>query len=178
MSQHGDEETVGIARVHQDGGNLLAVAQPQMTPGLAPVDGLVHAVAGGKIGTLQSFAGAHVDDVGVGRRERDGADGTGGLVVEDGLPGAADVVRLPHAAIVHADVEDVGLGGNAGGADGAPAAEGADVAPAESGVVCGGERLGGEQRGDAGKQERSTKHSYKSIAPDALWGGPAGRPQA
>ena len=148
VAEGGDEEAVGIARVDEDGGDLLGVAESEVTPGLAGVGGLVHAVADGEIGALESFAAAHVDGVGVGGGEGDGADGAGGLVVEDGLPGAAEVVGLPDAAVVDADVEDVGLGGDAGGADGAAAAVGSDVAPAEAGVVGGrfGRRGGGRCR--------------------------------
>ena len=158
MAEHGDEEAVGIARVDEDGGDLLGVAESEVTPRLAGVGGFVHAVADGEIGALQAFAAADVDDVGVGGGEGDGADGAGGLVVEDGLPGAAEVVGLPDAAVVDADVEDVGLVGDAGGADGAAAAEGADVAPTQAGIVGGVEGLGGEKGGDQGKQKSATKH--------------------
>ena len=58
---------------------------------------------------MEPFAAAHVDHVRIRRRHRHRADGAGGLVVEDGIPGAAVVVRLPDAAVVDADVEDVGL---------------------------------------------------------------------
>ena len=145
VAEHGDEEAVGIVRVDEDGGNLLAVAQAEVAPGLAGVGRFVHAVADGEVGALQAFAAADVDDVGVGGRDGEGADGAGGLVVEDGLPGAAVVVGLPDAAVVDADVEDVGLCRDAGGADGPAAAEGSDVAPAQAGVVGRVEALGGEE---------------------------------
>ena len=158
VAEHGDEEAVRIARVHEDGGDLLSVAQSEVTPRLAGVSGFVHAVADGEIGTLEAFAAAYVDDVGIGGGEGDGADGTGRLVVEDGLPGAAEVVGLPDAAVVHADVEDVGLAGDTGGADGAAATKGADVAPTQARIVGGIEGLGGEKGGDQDKQKGATKH--------------------
>src|SRR6185436_8769729 len=80
---------------------------------------------------LQPFAAAGVDDVGIGGRDGDRADRAARLVVEDRRPDAAGVGRFPDAAVVDADVEDVRLAGDADGGDGAAAAEGADVAPAE-----------------------------------------------
>ena len=142
MSEHGDEEPVGIARVDGDLRNLLAVAQAEMRPGLAGVGGFVDAVADGEVGPLQALAAADVDDVRIGGRDGDGADGAGRLVVEDRIPGAAVVGRLPDAAVAHADVEDVRLAGDAGGGLGASAAMRADRAPAhflkELGIVAGG----------------------------------------
>ncbi len=151
VAEYGDEEAVGVARIDEDGGDLPGVAESEVAPGFAGVGGLVHAVADGEIGALEAFAGAYVDGVGVGGGEGDGADGAGGLVVEEGLPGAAEIIGLPDAAVVDADVEDVGLGGDAGGADGAAATVGSDIAPAKAGIVGGG--LGGEAEGRAGLAE-------------------------
>ena len=122
VAEHGDEELVGIARIDGDLRDLLAVAQAEMRPRLAGVGGFVDAVAGGEIGTLQSFAAAGVDDVGIGGRDGERADGAGGLVVEDGVPGAAVIGGLPDAAVAHADVEDVGLPGDPLGGFGASGA--------------------------------------------------------
>jgi len=71
------------------------------------------------------------------------ADGAGRLIVEDGVPGAAGVVCLPHAAVVDADEEDIRLAGDAGGADGTVSAVGADAAPLQGGVKLGVEILRG-----------------------------------
>src|SRR5262249_12612465 len=130
VAQHGDEDAVGVARVDEDGGNLLAVAQADVLPRLAAVGRFVDAVAGGQVGPLQALAAADVEDVGVGGGDGQGADGAGGLVVEDRHPGAAGVGRLPDAAVVDADVEQVRPAGHAGRADGAPGAERADHSPA------------------------------------------------
>ena len=92
MAQHGGEEMVGIARIDGQRGNLLAVAQAEVRPGLAGVGGFVDAVADGEIGTLQAFAAGDVNDVRIRGRDRDGANGLRGFVVEDGRPGAAVVV--------------------------------------------------------------------------------------
>ena len=61
---------------------------------------------------------------------RDGADRLRRLVVEDRIPGAAVVVRLPDAAVDLPHVEDIGLAGHAGGGARPAAAERADHAPA------------------------------------------------
>ena len=113
MSGDRDEKAVGIARIDGHLGNLLAIAQAEVRPGLAAVGGLVDAIADGEVGTMQSFTAADVDDLRVGGRDGDGADRAGGLLVEDRLPGAAVVGGLPDAAVDRADVEDVGLAGNA-----------------------------------------------------------------
>ena len=151
VAEDGDEELVGIARIDGDLRDLLAVAQAEVGPGLAGVGGFVDAVADGEIGTLESFAAADVDDVGIGGSDGESADGAGGLVVEDGVPGAAVVGGLPDAAVADADVEDVGLGGDALGGFGASGAQGSDGTPAHFGkhfaVVGGseGEGKGGDE---------------------------------
>jgi hypothetical protein len=71
-----------------------------------------------------------------------------GWLVEDGVPGAAIVVGLPHAAVDLAHVEDVGLGGDAGDGAGAASAEGSDHAPVEFAEQVGGDLLGGGGAGD------------------------------
>src|SRR5205823_4836878 len=109
MPEDGDKNAVGIARVNGDGTDLLAVAQAEMLPGLAGVGGFVDAVAGGEVGAAQSFAAAHVNNFGIGGRDGQRADGLRGLIVENGRPGLAGVGGLPDAAVVHANVENIGL---------------------------------------------------------------------
>ena len=108
------KSAIGIVRVDDDLRDLLAIAQSEVPPGLAGVGGFVDAVAHGEIGALKAFAAADVDDVRIGRGDGDGADGAGGLAVEDGMPGAAEIVGLPDAAVVDADVEDIRLTGDTG----------------------------------------------------------------
>src|SRR5579871_1424138 len=137
MPEHGDEESVWVPRIDQDRGDLLSLAKSEMAPGFSAIRALVDSVADGEVGALQALAAPHIDDIGVGGGERDGADGSGGLVVEGGVPGAAVVVGLPDAAVVDADVEDIGLIGDSGRADGTSSAERSDHAPLESGVELG-----------------------------------------
>ena len=158
MAEDGDEELVGVARIDGDLRDLLAVAQAEVGPGFAGVGGFVEAIAGGEIGALEAFAAAGVDDVGIGGGDGERADGSGGLVVEDGVPGTAVVGGLPDAAIADADVEDVGLGGDALGGFGASGAQGSDGAPAHFGkhfgVVGGSEGEGKRRRRERPREAR------------------------
>ena len=129
MSEHRDENAIGIVRVNQNVRNLLAVAQPQVRPGVSAVGGSVNSIAGGKIGAPQAFAAADINYVRVRRSDRQRADRAGRLFIENRNPGAAGVGALPHAAVIHADVKKIGLAGNARGGDGASSAEWPDAAP-------------------------------------------------
>src|SRR5208283_4394935 len=109
--------------------NLLAVSQAEVRPGRAGIGGLVDTISNRQIGTMQTFAAGNIDNVGIGRRDFDGADGASRLAVEDGLPGAAKVVRLPYATVHRADVEDIRLAGHTGDSASASSAKRAHVAP-------------------------------------------------
>jgi hypothetical protein len=113
MAEHGGEHFVRIARINGQRRNLLSVDQAEMRPGFAGVGRFINAVAHREVGAMQSLAAAHINNVWVGRRDRDGADRLRGLVVEDRVPGAAVVVRFPNAAVHLADVEHIGLAGHA-----------------------------------------------------------------
>ena len=69
------EEDVGVARIDDNGRNLFACGEARGLPRLTGVGGLVESVAfiHGTAGDL--IAGADVNDVRVGRRHLDGADG-------------------------------------------------------------------------------------------------------
>ena len=126
--------------------------EAEVRPGLAGVGGLVHAVAHGEVGPDDSRAGADVDDVGVRRRHRDGANRAGGLVVEERRPGGAVVGGAPDAAVVEADVEHVGLARRTGERPRASGPRGSDRAPMHLGGDVG--RLGGGA-GGLGQQRRN-----------------------
>ena len=134
MSQDRDEQRLRVLRIDDDLRDLLAVAQTVVRPRLAGVGGLVDAVARREIGALKSFTAPDVDDVGIRRRDGDGANRAGRLVVEDGRPGTTKVVRLPDAAVDGADVEDVRLIRDADRGLGAARAMRADHAPAHLAV--------------------------------------------
>jgi len=129
MPERGDEEPIGIAGIDVDHGDHLAVGQSQVRPGLPGIGGLVHAIARRQVGPDDGRAGAHVDGRGVGRRDRDGADGARGLAVEDRRPVRSVVGGSPDASVVEADVEHVRLAGHSGQRPGAARARGPDLAP-------------------------------------------------
>ena len=116
--------------------------RPRCVHVLPRVGRFVHAVADCEVGADDSRAGADVDDVGIGRRDGDGADRAGGLVIEQRRPGGTVVGGAPDAAVVEADVEDVGLAGHAGKRAGASGARRPDGAPVHLGIKLGVERLG------------------------------------
>src|SRR5207237_6400223 len=93
------------------------------------VGGFIDSVAHRKIGPVQAFAAADINDVGIGGRYRYRADRASGLIVKDRIPSAAIVIGLPHAAIDHANVKDVGLTRHAGGGFGSATAVRADAPP-------------------------------------------------
>src|SRR4029077_12593434 len=78
---------------------------------------------------MQSFAAGHINDVDVGRGNRDGAYGLRGLLIEDRFPCPAVVVRLPDASVYLSDVEQVRLVRNSSRGASASAAKGPDHAP-------------------------------------------------
>src|SRR5262245_55892783 len=131
MPRYSGKNLIGIARVNSQLRNLLAVAQAEVRPSLAGVSGFVDAVADGEVGAMQPLAATDINNVGVGRRYSQRPDGTCGLIVEDRLPGAPEVVCLPHPAVAHADIEDVGLAGNSGDGARASSPKWADRAPVQ-----------------------------------------------
>ena len=126
MPESGHECDIGICRVDDDASNLLHVRQSDVYPGLAPVIRFEHSVADGEIGTMQALTRSDIDDVGVGWRYGQISDGACRGVVEDWMPGAAEVIGLPDTAVVDANEEDVRLGWDTDRAHGAASAEGSD----------------------------------------------------
>ena len=133
----GDEDAVGVAGIDGDLADLLAVAEAEVGPGFAAVGGFVDAVAGGEVGALQTFAAADVKGLGIAIGDGNGADGAGGLVVPDAVPGGSGVGGLPDAAVDCAKIEGCGLAGNSGEGAGSAGAHGADLTPAHVGEELG-----------------------------------------
>ncbi len=131
VAERGHEDAVGAERVDDHRADLPRFAQAEMRPRAAGIGRLVDAISDREVGALQSLAAAHVDHVRIGRRDRHGADRLGRLTVKQGHPRQPEVRRLPHPAVVHADVEHVRLLRHAGRADGASAAKRSDVAPTQ-----------------------------------------------
>src|SRR6185437_3238845 len=97
----------------RDLADVLGVVEAEVRPRRAAVCRLVHAVPEADGVAQRGLATADIDDVGRRRRDGDGADGGGGLTVEDGLPDAAGVDRLPDAAVYRAEIELVRPSGHA-----------------------------------------------------------------
>ena len=131
MAEDGHEESVRVAWVDHNLCDLLPVAQAEMGPVLSGVGGAVDAVSGREVGALQSFATADIEDVGVGGCHGDGADRTGGLLIEDRLPGDAVIGALPDPTVGRADIKDVRLRRHAHGGLGTAAPEGTNHPPAQ-----------------------------------------------
>src|SRR5260370_40621378 len=109
MLLDGNEHAIRIFGIDEDCGDLLRIAETEVLPGPSGISRFVDAVAGGEVRALQPFAAAYVDDVGIGRRNGDGADRARVLIVEDRLPGAARVRGLPYAAVNPRHVQNIGL---------------------------------------------------------------------
>src|SRR6202158_2219531 len=129
MSLSRDKEAIRVFGIDDDGCDLLCVAQSEMLPGAARVGRLVDTVAYGEIGPAKAFTTTHVYGGGIRRRDCQGSDRTCRLIVENWIPGAAEVRRLPNSAIARRHVEDIRLTWNAGDRHGAAAAKRADHAP-------------------------------------------------
>jgi hypothetical protein len=136
VSQRRHENAVRVPWIDEHRADLPRVPQPEVLPAASGVGRFVDAVADRQVGPLEAFAAADVDDVRIGRRDGNRADRLRRLIVEQRRPGVAVVGRLPDAAVVDADIEDVRLLGDAGGAHRAAAAERADVAPLEHPEQC------------------------------------------
>src|SRR5215813_1428972 len=129
MSKHSREDLVRIAWIYRQSRNLLAIPQPKMGPCLSGVRRFVDAVADGEIGSVQPLSATDVNDIWIGCRHRDRANGLCRLLIENRIPSAPIVVRLPHATVHLRHIEDIGLAGNAGSCPGAPSAQRAYGAP-------------------------------------------------
>src|ERR1700730_9312990 len=135
MAEQGCKNLVGISWVDGECRNLQAITQAEMGPGFSGVSRFVDSIANREVGAMQAFTAGDINDVGIRRSNGDGSDRLGGFVVEDRAPGAAVVVRLPHAAVDLANVENIRLIGNASGGTGAAPAKGTDHAPMEI-LIC------------------------------------------
>src|SRR6185312_11402413 len=122
---------IGPVRIAGEFWNLLAIAQAKMGPRLAGISGFVDAVPDREVRAVQPLAAADINNVGIRRRNGNRANGAGGLMVKDGLPCAAVIIRLPDASIADAYIEDVRLAGHAADGPRASATIRPDAAPLE-----------------------------------------------
>src|SRR6266699_6138027 len=124
VAESGDEGDVGIGGMNDDLADVARVSQPNVVPGLAAVVRTVNAIAEGDVATNAGFARADINYIGIGVRDRDAADGGGGLLVEERIPGNAAVGGLPNAASDGAKIVGIRLARHSGYGENAAAAEG------------------------------------------------------
>ena len=131
MAEDGGKDSIGIAGIDGQRGNLQAIAQSEVCPSFSRVSRFVNAVPHREVGAVQSFATGDVNNVGIRNSYRDGTNRLRRLVVENWCPSPTVVVRLPYTAVDLAHVEDVRLAGDASGGASAPSAKRTDHAPME-----------------------------------------------
>ena len=119
---------------------MLREFQPDLLPGLCGIGRLVHAVA--RVGhhtAHRMFTHAHIDDVRIAFRNRDGSNRTGlEKTIRDVTPTDSHVICFPETAARGAHVIGFRIADNSGGTIRAPAAKGANRSPFqrfENGVV-------------------------------------------
>jgi hypothetical protein len=115
--------------MHDHFADVARIFQPDICPGLAAIIRTVHAIAKGNIPADAGFSGACVNHIGIRLGNRDGADGGGGLLVKQRIPGDAAVHGLPNSAGDRAHVIRIGLAGHAGDREDSSSAKWADQAP-------------------------------------------------
>ena len=153
------KNAVGVPGVNRQGGDALGVAQAKVRPGLARVGGFVDAVTQRQVRPRQAFAAANVNDVGIGRRHGNRANGFGGLAVKHGIPGAAVIVRPPHASVDRTHVKNVGLARHAASSARPASARGTDHAPAHFLVRGFGDLRPGRIRTDGRKNDERKREN-------------------
>src|SRR6202041_3530308 len=83
MPEYRCKQSVRIARVDNHRRNLLPSAQAKVRPTLASVRRPVYSIADRQIGTVQSFAAGHINNVGIRGSYRNRADRLCRLLIKD-----------------------------------------------------------------------------------------------
>src|SRR6266481_8910323 len=134
MAERRNQHDVRILRINENAPNMLRITQANIGPRLSTVGGFVNTIAVGEIRTQVSFAGAHINDVGVRWSERNCANRSNRLTVKNRFPRFSAVRGLPYAAANRAQVINVRLSFNSAYGNTASAAEGANTAPAQAAI--------------------------------------------
>src|SRR5258706_16007168 len=116
MSQSGNKRDVRILRVHDQAADRVRVAKSSELPGLAGVNGLIHAVSADDVAADASFPCTHINDVRIRFGNGERADRRRGvlLLVKNRLPIEAAVRGLPNATRNAAEIIGVVLADAAG----------------------------------------------------------------
>jgi hypothetical protein len=126
MTEACHEHDVRIPRMDDDTAHLLNVLESDMLPRVAAVGRFEDPVADAEIGAVQALTGPDVEDVWVRRGNGYVPYGAGRSIVENWLPCATKIIRLPNPAAMDAGEEYTGLAGNTDPAHGAAGAKRTD----------------------------------------------------
>src|SRR5437762_5437160 len=133
VPQRADQDEVWVARVNQDGRNLLCALEADVPPRASGIGGLVHPVSQPFEEGVQ-VSRADVNHTRVRRSDLHSAYRRYGFDrIENGVPRFAGARRLPHAAVRGAEVKHAGLSNHARYRRDPSCAERADVAPYQCG---------------------------------------------
>ncbi len=172
--------------MNHDPRDCLAVTQPDVTPGLPGVSGLVDAVPLQHVSLNLRLTHADVDHVGIRFRDCDCANGrTLDLAVGDRPPSRSSISGLPQAASNGAGVVFESPAAASCDSQGTPAAVRPDVAPskrAEQAPVIGAAGRGDlavqRQRGQSDEEQKKATSFHKTSVTSAeeRWPFPRRRP--
>src|SRR5258707_8185733 len=123
MPDDADDDNLWIARIDEDGRNVVCIGEADVGPRGTSVAGFVDAIAG------RLFAGADVNDAGIRTRNSDCADGRDVLAIENRFPDLAAVGCFPDTAARRAHIKDGGIAGDSGDGRNAARALRSDEAP-------------------------------------------------
>src|SRR5437899_730409 len=113
MAESSDEHDIGIRGMDDDSADVTRVFQSNVIPCFAGIVRAIDAIAERDVTANAGFAGANIDDVGIGIGDGNGPNGGGALFLEEGIPGNATIHRFPNAACDSAKIISVGLAGHA-----------------------------------------------------------------
>src|ERR1051325_11088027 len=122
---------------------------------------------------MQPFATANVNDIRIGWRNRDRADRSRWLIIENRLPGSAVIDRFETPAVHRRHVENIWLRRHAADRAGPPAAVGSNVSPAQNGIELSSARVRNCQKNGEPDYDCTSNQSHKpqlssAIASDAM----------
>ena len=107
-------DDVRIFSINDDAGDLVTFLETDVRPVLAGVDRLEHPNADRRVVPRILFSRAHIDDIRIAWRDRDGSDRTRVLPIKYRLEGCPAVRRLDDAPVGTSDVVDVRIARDTG----------------------------------------------------------------
>src|SRR5207245_2254853 len=95
VAESRNENDVRIRGVNNERADVARIFQADVGPRFAGVGGFINAVAERNVAADAGFAGADVNDIGIGIGNVNGADGRDGLLIEERIPTVAAVSGFP-----------------------------------------------------------------------------------